>query len=62
MPPFPAFLRAKRERTKKENGQERILRYQKNKTREKYLNVAISGYCEIIYYNSTTQTARSKVY
>lgn len=49
MPPFPAFLRAKRERTKEENGHERILRYQKNKTCEKYLNLAISGYCEIIY-------------
>lgn len=49
MPPFPCFLPAKRERTKKENGHERILRYEKTKTREKYLNLAISGYCEIIY-------------
>ena len=49
MPPFPSFLPAKRERTKKENGHERILRYEKTKTGEKYLNLAISGYCAIIY-------------
>lgn len=49
MPPLPSFLPAKRERTMKENGRERILRYEKTKTGEKYLNLAISGYCAIIY-------------